>query len=394
VRVAESVYQRVDRESGKPVAGKYEFTYRDGTGRQVWQTAKGETKADAKTERAELVARMHLGGRVERTTLTVSEVARLWLERASGQTGRWAQPTRERYERMVRRHIDASADPARRPLGALKLRELTVDRVADWSRANERELAPTTARMALIALNQVCRYAVRRGWLAENPVAKLEPAEKPRRTAGQVSILEGHDLVRLLDHACSYRPLFELLAYTGLRIGEALGLTWADIDYEAGLIRVHRQLGRDRTHAPLKTEAGKREVILAPAIGKLLRERRLATLYKAPHNLVFTTARGRGLDYRHVGHGFRNAVKRAGLQAPGRLSLHSLRHGFASLLIAEGMNVVFVSRQLGHANPTITLGVYAHLFERADHAAAAREALEASYAATVGASAETTRRQW
>jgi len=48
------------------------------------------------------------------------------------------------------------------------------------------------------------------------------------------------------------------------------------------------------------------------------------------------------------------------------------------------MNVVFVSRQLGHANPTFTLGVYAHLFERADHAAAARDALEASYRARVG----------
>jgi integrase len=259
---------------------------------------------------------------------------------------------------------------------------LSVDRVADWSRGNERELAPTTARMALIAPNQVCRYAVRRGWLVENPVGKLEPAEKPRRTAGQVSILEGHDLARLLDHACSYRTLFELLAYTGLRIGEGLGLTWTDIDYEAGLIRVHRQLSRQRIHAPLKTDAAKREVILAPAIAKLLRERRLATLHKAANDLVFTTASGRG---RHVGHGFRNAVRRAGLQAPGRLSLHSLRHGFASLLIAEGLNVVFVSRQLGHANPTITLGVYAHLFERADHADAAREALEASYAATVGA---------
>jgi integrase len=56
-------------------------------------------------------------------------------------------------------------------------------------------------------------------------------------------------------------------------------------------------------------------------------------------------------------------------------------HGFASLLIAKGLEVVFVSRQLGHANPTVTLGTYAHLFERADHAQAAREALEASYAA-------------
>jgi integrase len=79
-------------------------------------------------------------------------------------------------------------------------------------------------------------------------------------------------------------------------------------------------------------------------------------------------------------------VKAAGLQAPGKLTLHSLRHGFASLLIAKGLNVVFVSRQLGHANPNVTLEVYAHLFEQADHAAAAREALEASYGAIAGRS--------
>jgi integrase len=76
---------------------------------------------------------------------------------------------------------------------------------------------------------------------------------------------------------------------------------------------------------------------------------------------------------------------RAGITASGRLSLHSLRHGFASLLIANGLNVVFVSRQLGHANPTIMLGTYAHLFERADHAHAARAALEANHTAMAGA---------
>ena len=64
-----------------------------------------------------------------------------------------------------------------------------------------------------------------------------------------------------------------------------------------------------------------------------------------------------------------------------RLTLHSLRHGFASLLISQGLNVVFVSRQLGHANPNITLGIYAHLYAHADHAATARAALDASYVA-------------
>ena len=219
---------------------------------------------------------MHHGERVERTTLTVSEVAQLWLERASGPQGRWGDSTRERYEQIVRRHIDASADAGERPIGACKLRDLSMDRVAAWSQANERTLAPTTARFALIVLNQVCNFAVRRGWLAENPVGKLEPGEKPRYTPKEVAILEGEQLARFLAHARSHRPLFEFLAYTGLRIGEALGLTWADIDYDAGLIRVHRQLNRHRQHAPLKTAAGRREVVLAPGVAKLLRERWLA----------------------------------------------------------------------------------------------------------------------
>ena len=68
--------------------------------------------------------------------------------------------------------------------------ELTVDRVALWSQRNEAGLAPTTAKIALITLNQVCRFALRRSWLADNPVARLEPGEKPRWTPGRVAILE------------------------------------------------------------------------------------------------------------------------------------------------------------------------------------------------------------
>jgi integrase len=139
---------------------------------------------------------------------------------------------------------------------------------------------------------------------------------------------------------------------------------------------------RRREHAPLKTEAGRRDVVLAPAVAKLLRERWLASPQKAPDAFVYANTLGRSLDYRDVGEAFRATVRRSGITASGRLSLHSLRHGYASLLIAKGLNVVFVSRQLGHANPNVTLSTYAHLFERADHAAAARVALEAGYAAT------------
>ena len=251
----------------------------------------------------------------------------------------------------------------------------------------DRQTAPECRNARPDPVPPVCRYAVRRGWLATNPVSKLEPAEKPHWTPKEGACLESDQLGRLLDHAGTHRPLFEFLAYTGLRIGEALGLTWADVDYPAALIRVHRQLTRHRQHGPLKTEAGRREVVLAPTLGKALREQWLASPHKRPTDFVFATPDGRGLDYRDVGEAFRHAVNAAELQAPGKLTLHSLRHGYAPLLIANGLNVVYVSRQLGHANPGITLEVYAHLFQRADHAHTAREALETSLAATRGAGA-------
>ena len=195
-----------------------------------------------------------------------------------------------------------------------------------------------------------------------------------------MGVLEAPALARVLDCAGSYRPLFELLAFTGLRIGEALGLTWADVDFDAGLLFVHRQLSRYREHAKLKTEAGRRQIVLAPAMVRLLRARWLASPGKGPDDFVFTNSVGRPLDYRHVGEAFRVAVRRAGVRADGRLSLHSLRHDYASLLIAEGLDVVFVSRQLGHGDPGVTLSVYAHLYARAKHALAARSAIEAGYA--------------
>jgi integrase len=114
---------------------------------------------------------------------------------------------------------------------------------------------------------------------------------------------------------------------------------------------------------------------------RLLRARWLESPGKGPDDFVFTNSVGNALDYRKVGEAFRTAVRRSGVRADGRLSLHSLRHGYASLLIADGLDVVFVSRQLGHADPGVTLSVYAHLFARAKHALAARSAIEASYAA-------------
>jgi integrase len=136
-----------------------------------------------------------------------------------------------------------------------------------------------------------------------------------------------------------------------------------------------------------KTDAAKRDLILAPAVVRLLRQRWLQSPFKGSENLVWCTRDGRGQSYRRAGDAFRAAVRKAGLTSDERLSLHSLRHGYASMLIAQGLDVMFVSRQLGHAKASTTLDVYGHLFAQADHAAQARAALQASYEAITSSEA-------
>lgn len=316
----------------------------------------------------------------------MADVAGLWLARGRGQTGQWARTTRERYDRIIRQHIERSTDGTMVAIGTHTLPNLTVDVVATWSAANERVLAKTTASIALLTLRSICRFPVRRGWMTVNPVTLLETSEKPLWRPGRVAILDGDDLAKVLNHAGLYAAVFEVLAFSGLRVGEGLGLTWSAVDLDGGILHVHRQLTRCGVHGPLKTEAGRREVELAPVMVRLLRARWLESSAKGPDDFVFINGAGRPMDYRKLGEAWRTAVRRSGVRADGRLIVHSLRHYFASLLISQGLDVVWVGRQLGHANPSVTLRVYSHLFARREYAERARQALETAHAEMKAAS--------
>lgn len=126
-----------------------------------------------------------------------------------------------------------------------------------------------------------------------------------------------------------------------------------------------------------------RDVILAAPVARLLRNCWLESNHKGADDFVFVNTAGRPHDYRRVGTAFRTAVEQAGVRGAGRLSLHSLRHGYASMLIGSRLDVVFVSRQLGHANPNVTLRVYAHAFAHREHAYRARAPLSITYAAVI-----------
>jgi len=122
------------------------------------------------------------------------------------------------------------------------------------------------------------------------------------------------------------------------------------------------------------------------ALGALLREHRIRSSHGGATDPVFATATGRPMYYRNVTRrGLTAAITKAGLAREGepRLRFHDLRHTYASLLIAQGLNVVFISRQLGHASPSMTLDVYGGLFDRAEHARRASDGLEAAFSSVL-----------
>lgn len=366
------VYVREDA-SGRP---RFEFVFRDSTGRQRWRTVDGGVTAAA-AARADVQARMRRGERVVSSKITFAELAATWLKQVIGirqSSWRW-------YESALRRHVLPS-------IGRMRVSEITVDDVAqlvaDLQRAG---FAGTTIANVLVPVGRILDHAVRRGLIPANPVRGLERHERPKIRRDEMRFLDSQEIDSLLRHAPDrYRPLLATAVFTGLRSGEILGLRWSAIDFDAGVVHVREQVDRAGRTLPLKTEKARRDVILMPALARLLRDHRIGSPHSTQTDYVFARPDGRAMHPDTVRrYGLHPAVKRAGIDTPGkpRLRFHDCRHTFASLLIAQGVNVAFVSRQLGHASISTTLGTYTHLFDHVEHAATVVERLEARFASVL-----------
>lgn len=387
VKVERGIYHRA-RAGGRRV---YEICFQDSEGRVRWQTVRGGLR-EARQQRADVLSKLGRGERIGSARLTFDEVAEAWLAHKDA-LGRLRPRTRERYAQVLNHHLKPR-------IGSRRAGQLTADDVVALMAAMRTAgSAEATIRKAVTLLGTILAHAVRRGWVASNPVRELERDERPSVATREMRALARVEIPRLLAAAPpTYRSLLAAAVFTGLRFGELLGLTWADLDFDAQVVRVRMQIDRwKQGEAPRrvepKTPQAVRDVVLMPTLAALLREhkeRAFARGQARPEDLVFSSARGTPLHQRNVvRRGLDPAVAEAGLADDGRPSLrfHDLRHTFASLLIAEGLNVVFVSRQLGHADPAITLRVYAHLFDQAEHAQRARDALEAGFGKLMESSA-------
>ena len=187
-----------------------------------------------------------------------------------------------------------------------------------------------------------------------------------------------------LDHTAEHRlhAAFVLLATTGMRRGECLGLRWSDVDVAASrvsisqtVIMVHHDI---RVGSP-KTSRGRRTVELDPETVAALREHRkrqagerlLMGAGFTDHGLVFCMPDGRPLHPERFSRTLSRQTAHAGLPP---IRLHDLRHTWATLALQNGVHPKIVQERLGHANVSITLDVYSHVSEGLHSAAASRVA--------------------
>lgn len=210
--------------------------------------------------------------------------------------------------------------------------------------------------------------AVKRRLIDWNPALSVELPEHHRT---QTDVWTGEQLAMFLAAIADERlyALFHLIAFTGMRRGEAIGLHWIDADLETGIIRVAHQVtdaGQGPRLGKPKTNAGVRLVPIDPGTVSVLEqhnnrqaaERSHAGPAWEEHGLVFTHESGKLLRPDAVTALFTRLVKRTGLP---RIRLHDLRHTHASLALSAGVDIKVVSSRLGHSTTAITSDLYTHV---------------------------------
>jgi integrase len=244
-------------------------------------------------------------------------------------------------------------------------------------------LAARTIGHAHRVLGKALRDAARNGLVSRNVVSEQSA---PKISDDEMVIV--HDVPGLVDKLAGFRLRVPALIalFTGMRLGEILALRWSRVDLDKGVIQVRAALEQTKAHGirvkEAKTRAGRRDITLPDILVDLLREHRKAALElrmqlgagRLPDDaLLFADLEGNPLSPNAQSAAWADFAD--SIDMPD-VTFHALRHTHASQLIDEGVDIVTISKRLGHAKPDITLRVYAHLFKKDDSKAA--EAINAA----------------
>lgn len=338
----------------KPGYEAWVWSQRDG--KKIRRTFR--SLAEAKGWRHDAASAVGKGTLRAPTSTTLREAAQAFLAGAEAGTirARNGQPYRPSAIRSYRRALNKRVLP---DLGARKLGDVSRFDLQDMiDRLLVEGLSSSTIQNTLMPLRAIYRRAIRRGDVATNPTSGLEI---PSGGVSRDRIASPDEAAKLLAALpLGERALWASATYAGLRRGELLALTWEDVDFDAGLIRVERAWDPDakQTIEP-KSKAGRRTVPLASVLRSHLREHQLATARRS--GLVFGRDGETPADPDTLRRSALAVWAKVNPEPLQPIGLHECRHTFASLMIAAGVNAKALSSYMGHSSVTITYDRYGHL---------------------------------
>jgi integrase len=378
---------------------RWQVDYRDREGKR--RHKQFTTKANAVTFETQVRGQLAAGTHVaDSASVTVQAAGELWLER--GEREGLEAGTLRQYRQHLQHHIAPL-------LGCVKLSRLTTPDVERFRDNLLVERSRPLARAILTSLKGIIKEAKRRGLIAHDPAADTSVSLSKRGRA-KVEIPTKEEIRALLTTAAkiwpyskavrtrkgeqkiiaiSLRPLIVTAIFTGLRASELRGLTWDNVDFEEGVIQVRQRADFQNVIGQPKSEAGTRDVPMAPMVANTLRSWKLACP-STPLNLVFPTENGTIHSNSNIHrHCWGPLQRRAGLSdvvgqdANGvdirvpRLTFHALRHAAASLFIEQGWTPKKVQTVMGHASIQVTFDTYGHLWKTTEDDLKAMAQIEA-----------------
>lgn len=292
--------------------------------------------------------------------MTTNELMTAWLDRCERE--RVKPRTYSRYKGLIVQHIlPELGDTQIDDLGRRQISEFLTAHQADGNLRGE-ALSATSTNLMLTVLNAAFTYACDMDLLPANPCDRI------RRVPGPPSRVDAftREEQRRLEEAIAVsedRRLFgiRLCLYTGLRIGELLGLEWQDVDMEKGILHIGKTVYREKNaegewqlfvDRP-KTAASERMVPLPGYLAEDLRIYRRG----ARSEFVIENKKAERMSIRSYQYLFERLTEKAGVR---KLNFHALRHTFATRALECGMDIKTLSELMGHKNATITLNRYAH----------------------------------
>ena len=340
------------------------------TGESRRYSTYAKTLAEAKITLQEMKNRSRIAVLPKDSNSTLSNWVEVWCSEFLPLKD-LAHSTKELYLGLARSHLVNS------DLGKLKMSQLTAQKVEKFLALELGQSSASLKRNLYAVLSHLMKDAVRNGVIARSPLTEVPRPKASKKESKFISQLDLENLLHELESS-RYLSVFQFILQTGLRRGEVLALSWQDVDLANAVISVRSSLDSKMRRGAVKTAKSRRTLDLNPSAMQILKKQKIRQFEEAllagngvrcqdGWDPVFTNEKGAPICPRALLRVLQRASARANVNSSGgsaSIGIHTLRHFVASKLLTAGVDMLTVSRILGHDSIQTTVDIYGHIEDK------------------------------